>query len=164
MAKSRGFELAVDDSDVRVLLKALNQVEGDLRKNSNAQLREAAKECANRLKVELYQAVPDSPAPQTRLVAQSIRVKSDRTPVVQIGGSKKVGRAYKSRKSGRSTRASAGELLWGVEWGDNAGRFAPRNSSGNWIRPTVLRFEESTGAIDAYKRAVVRILSDAGVL
>jgi hypothetical protein len=161
--RGSAFTIDVDDTDVQTLLRALSKVDADLRKSSNARLREAAKECAGQLKVALYQAIPSSPAPQTRLVAASIKVKSDRTPVVQIGGPKKVGRPYKSRKGG-TVRAPAGQLLWGVEYGDKDGRFAERNTDGHWIKPTVKAFGESTKAIDTYKAAVVQILNDAGVL
>ncbi|MGI9116385.1 MAG: hypothetical protein ACR2JV_01960 [Gaiellales bacterium] len=164
MARSkRGPEIHVDDSDVQVLFSALKNVQADLRKNTNAQLRAAAKDCATALRFDLYQAIPASPAPQTALVASSIKVKSDRTPVVTVGGTKRVGRAYKSRKGG-TKRAVAGALLWGVEYGDKHGRFAARNTNGHWIKPTVKRFGESSKAIDIYKRAVVDILKNAGVI
>lgn len=162
MARKAAPTVYVDDTDVRVLFNALKNVQADLRKNTNAQLREAAKECANDLALLLKANTIGSPAPQTRLVASSIKVKSDRTPVVQVGGTKRVGRAYKSRKGG-TRRAPAGQLLWGVEFGDKAGRFASRNSEGYWIRPTVKQFAQ-LGAIGKYQRAVVNILKDAGVL
>jgi len=157
-----GFEIDVDDSDVRVLFDALRNVDAELRKNTNAELRLAAKECAAELASMLKRNTVNSPAPQTRLVELSVKVKSDRVPVVTVGGTRKVGRAYQSRKGGKK-RAVAGALLWGVEFGDKHGRFAPRNESGYWIRPTVAEFSK-TGAIDTYKRAVVRILNSAGVL
>jgi hypothetical protein len=163
MAKTKaGPVLYVDDSDVQTLFRALGKVNADLRKDTNAQLRIAAKECATDLAMLLKMNVIGSPAPQTKLVAASVKVKSDRTPVVTVGGSKKVGRAYKSRKGG-TRRAPAGQLLWGVEYGDKHGRFAGRNPDGHWIKPTVRQFAE-TGAIPKYKTAVIRILTDAGVL
>jgi hypothetical protein len=162
MARSTGPTVYVDDSDVQQLLRALGKVNADLRKDTNAQLRVAAKECANELAMLLKVNFAGAPAPQTKLVELSVRVKSDRTPVVQVGGKKKVGRAYKSRKGG-TVRAPAGQLLWGVEYGDHKGRFAPRNADGYWIKPTVKKFAE-TGAIANYKKAVYQILRDAGVL
>lgn len=163
MAKTKaGPVLYVDDSDVQTLFRALGKVNADLRKDTNAQLRVAAKECAGELAMLLKMNVIGAPAPQTKLVAASVKVKSDRTPVVQVGGTKKVGRAYKSRKGG-TRRAPAGQLLWGVEYGDKHGRFSARNPDGNWIKPTVKQFSE-TGAIPKYKKAVVAILTDAGVI
>ena len=162
MARATGPVVHVDDSDVQQLFRALGKVNADLRKDTNAQLRVAAKECATELAMLLKVNYAGAPAPQTQLVAVSVKVKSDRTPVVQIGGKKKVGRAYKSRKGG-TVRAPAGQLLWGVEYGDNKGRFAARNAAGYWIKPTVKQFAE-TGAIANYKKAVYQILTDAGVL
>lgn len=160
--RATGPVVYVDDSDVQQLFRALGKVNADLRKDTNAQLRVAAKECASELAMLLKVNFVGAPAPQTKLVELSVRVKSDRTPVVQIGGKKKVGRAYNSRKGGK-VRASAGQLLWGVEYGDAKGRFAARNPQGYWIKPTVKQFAE-TGAIPKYKTAVIRILNDAGVL
>lgn len=159
---NRGPTVYVDDSDVQTLFRALGKVNADLRKDTNAQLRIAAKECATELAMLLKINFAGAPAPQTKLVELSVRVKSDRTPVVTVGGKKKVGRAYKSRKGG-TRRAAAGTLLWGVEYGDKHGRFASRNEDGYWIKPTVKQFSE-TGAIPKYKKAVVAILTDAGVI
>tara|TARA_R110000868_G_scaffold279524_2_gene539574 strand:+ start:3368 stop:3859 length:492 start_codon:yes stop_codon:yes gene_type:complete len=160
--KSRGVEINIDDRDVLTLFRALGSVNADLRKNTNARLREAAKECAGTLAMMLKANVVASPAPQTRLVAATARVKSDRTPVVIVGGTKKVGRAYKSRKGGK-VRAPAGQLLWGVEYGDKDSRFASRNESGYWIKPTTKLFMQSK-APGTYYKAVVEILKDSGVL
>jgi hypothetical protein len=162
MARAKGPVVYADTSDVQVLFKALSQVNTELRKNTNAQLRLAARECADQLALLLRANFAGAPAPQTQLVELSVKVKSDRVPVVQVGGKKKVGRAYKSRKGG-TVRAPAGQLLWGVEYGDKAGRFAPRNPDGYWIKPTVKAFSEGP-AIGKYKKAVINILPDAGVL
>ena len=166
MAKrnTRGQELYVDDTDMRVLFDALKKVDVELRNSTNAQLRIAAKECADDLARRLKAAAYASPAPQTRLVAESIKTKTDRTPVVTVGGTKKVGRPYKSRKTKQKRAAVAGALLWSVEYGDYKGRFAPRNESGYWIKPTTKLFAESPTATDNYKRAVLRILQEANVI
>ena len=157
-------ELNVDDTDMRVLFDALKTVDVELRKSTNAQLRIAAKECAEELARRLKFAAYASPAPQTRLVAESIKTKTDRTPVVSVGGTKKVGRPYKSRKTKQKRAAVAGALLWSVEYGDYKGRFAARNENGWWIKPTTKLFGESATATDNYKRAVIRILQEANVI
>ena len=162
--KAGGSEIFVDDTDVRVLFDNLKKADAELRKASNVRLREAAKECAGDLAQRLRLTAYGAPAPQTQLVARSIKVKSDRFPVVAIGGSKKVGRAYKSRKGRGTVRASAAQLLFGVENGDFHGRFAARSADGNWIKPTVKDFSTSSQAIGNYQKAVLRILEDAGVL
>ena len=162
--KAGGSEIFVDDTDVRVLFDNLKKADAELRKASNVRLREAAKECAGDLAQRLRLTAYGAPAPQTQLVARSIKVKSDRFPVVAIGGSKKVGRAYKSRKGRGTVRASAAALLFGVENGDFHGRFAARSADGNWIKPTVKDFSTSSQAIGNYQKAVMSILEDAGVL
>jgi hypothetical protein len=96
-----------------------------------------------------------APAPQTKLVAQTITPKRDRLIRVDIGGSKKVGRKYggEASKSGKGNRvrqqaAPAGALLWGTEFGSHPGldsigrrysdRFkASKNPRGYWITPAV---------------------------
>jgi len=160
--RSGGFDLFVDDSDVASLIKCMSIADAELRKNTNADLRAAAKECAGQLRNQLVMEAHAVPAPQAPLVASAIRVKSDRFPVVQVGGPKKVGRAYKSRSGGKK-RAAAGALLWGVEYGDKHGRFASRNNNGYWIKPTIIRFADNK-AIEIYKRAVIRIFQNAGVI
>lgn len=162
--KAGGSEIFVDDTDVRVLFDNLKKADAELRKASNVRLREAAKECAGDLAQRLRLTAYGAPAPQTQLVARSIKVKSDRFPVVAIGGSKKVGRAYKSRKGRGTVRASAAQLLFGVENGDFHGRFTARSADGNWIKPTVKDFSTSSQAIGNYQKAVIAILEDAGVL
>lgn len=157
-------EIHVDDSNVLLLFDNLKKADAELRKASNVRLREAAKECAGDLAQRLRLTAYGAPAPQTQLVARSIKVKSDRFPVVAIGGSKKVGRAYKSRKGRGTVRASAASLLFGVENGDFHGRFAERSADGNWIKPTVKDFSTSSQAIGNYQKAVMEILEDAGVL
>ena len=72
-AKPRGSEIYVDDDDMRVLFDALKTVDVELRKSTNAQLRIAAKECAEDLARRLKIAAYAEPAPQTRLVAESIK-------------------------------------------------------------------------------------------
>lgn len=162
--KTRGSEIYVDDTDMRVLFDALKTVDVELRKSTNAQLRIAAKECADDLARRLKAAAYAEPAPQTRLVAESIKTKTDRTPVVMVGGTKKVGRPYRSRKTKQKRAATAGDLLWSVEYGDTKGRFAPRNPNGYWITLTSKVFAESPTATDNYKRAVLRILQEANVI
>jgi hypothetical protein len=141
--------LTFDTSDIYALLGELRGVEADLRRNANAELRQAAGEASRRLLPLLARSAAGSARGQAALVASSAKVKSDRIPAVQIGGSKKVGR--------RGTQA--GVLLWGSEHG---GRNFP-GGGGSWIDPAVHAFEQS-GAPEVYLAAVNRILSNHGVL
>jgi hypothetical protein len=100
------------------------------------------------LKHELEKSARLSPTPQARLVAQSLQTPKDRLPKVIIGGPKKVGRAYRSRPNKKKTRAPAGALLWGSEYGSRQGvdrkgrnyqnRYkAPHRTKGYWIAPAL---------------------------
>ena len=156
MARTRaGLSLEVDGMTetlgaVRGIADALE------RKETNAELRRAARTCATVLAGQLARAAESSGVPVAPRVASSIRVKSDRLPVVTIGGPKKVG-------AGKGTAAA---LVWGSEQGPKSdpNRFAVSpNPGGYWIAPTVARFQGSE-AITAYKRAVYEILHDHGLL
>jgi hypothetical protein len=109
---------------------------------------------SQRLAGQLMMFSHSAPAPQTKLVAQTIAAKRDRLIRVDVGGPKKVGRKYggETSKSGkgkvRQNAAPAGALLWGTEYGSGPGvdsigrpytnRFkAPRNKRGYWITPAV---------------------------
>lgn len=129
-------------------LKAFRGLSDDLRKTANGELRQAAGDCARGLVSDLQRAAGASGVPVAPRVARSIRVKSDRLPAVQIGGSKRVGRHG----------APAAALVWGSETGP-AGRvnhFGVAPSAGYWIAPTVERFS-NTDAPDAYRKAVAQI-------
>lgn len=144
--------VAIDTRDVLPLLKALQGVSAELRKNANRRLREAAGECSRGLIVELQAAAARSQTPQAAIVAASLRVSSDRVPTVMVGGRRRVG----------SRRTPAGVLVWGSERG---GRnfTAPQGGAGYWISPTVDRYARGP-AVDRYRAAVASILKDAGVL
>ena len=118
------------------------------RKETNAQLRMAARTCATVLAGQLVRAAHSSGVPVAPKVAASVRVKSDRLPVVSIGNSR------------------VGPVMWGSERGPagEPNRFAvPPNPGGYWIAPTVERFGQSQ-APDVYKRAVYEILHEQGLV
>ena len=144
------FAIEVDPIEFKSLLTVLRQLD----KEQSAKVREAALPLSQRLAGQLMQFALVAPAPQTKLVAQSITAKRDRLVRVDIGGSKPVGRPYRSREDkaksgkGRIKRAPAGALLWGTEYGSTAGvdsRLRPytrrfkvgRNRGGYWINPAV---------------------------
>lgn len=131
-------------------LQATRGLEADLaRPTANAELRDAAKECARGLVDELRSAASSSGVPVAPRVARSIRVKRDRLPVVSIGGAYAVGR----------NGAPASALVWGSEQGPKGevNHFGVPPSGGYWIAPAVNRFSRSS-AIDAYRRAVGDVL------
>jgi hypothetical protein len=135
-------------------LKQLFQLLSALPKESQNEIRDQAQMMSKRLAGQLLMFSHSAPAPQTRLVAQSISTPRDRVIRVDVGGSKKVGRKYggETSKNGktrvRQSQASAGALLWGTEFGGHGGedsigrkytnRFkAAPKKSGYWINPAV---------------------------
>ena len=147
MPRSGGLALEIDG--LQETLKAFQGLEMDLRRQANSELRTAAKECATRLSAKLAMAAAASGVPVAPRVARSIRVKSDRLPVVSIGGGTKVGR----------NGAPASALVWGSEQGPkgDVNHFGVPPSAGYWIAPAVQRFADSD-AIPPYQRAVVEIM------
>ena len=144
------FAIDIDPVEFKSLITVLRQLD----KEQSAKVRDGAYPLSQRLSGQLLQFALAAPAPQTKLVAQSIDAKRDRLVRVDIGGSKRVGRAYTSRENklksgkGRTIKAPAGALLWGTEYGSKAGtdsrgraytrRFGVgRNRGGYWINPAV---------------------------
>jgi len=144
VAKQGTFEITVDPVEFKELLSVLRSLD----KETSQKVRDGAMPLSQRLAGQLMQFAMAAPAPQTRLVAQSITAKRDRLVRVDVGGSKKVGRAYRSRETKKQVKAPAGALLWGTEYGSRSGtdsigraftnRFkVGRNRSGYWINPAV---------------------------
>ena len=144
------FAIDIDPVEFKSLIAVLRQLDTE----QSAKVRDGAYPLSQRLSGQLLQFALAAPAPQTKLVAQSIDAKRDRLVRVDIGGSKRVGRAYTSRENkrksgkGRTIKAPAGALLWGTEYGSKAGtdsrgraytrRFGVgRNRGGYWINPAV---------------------------
>ena len=152
MASKQGtFAIQVEPAALRNLIQTLNLLD----KETQVEVRDAAYPLSQRLAGQLLMFSQSAPAPQTKLVAQSITAKRDRLIRVDVGGSKRVGRKYggEQSKSGKGAKvrqqsAPAGALLWGTEYGSGKGvdslgraytnRFkAARNKRGYWINPAV---------------------------
>ena len=150
--KGRGtYAITVDPYEFKNLIGLLNSFPAEYQQL----VRDEALPLSKRLAGQLMMSANGAPAPQTKLVAQTITAKRDRLIRVDIGGPKKVGRKYggEASKSGKGKKvrqgaAPAGALLWGTEYGGGRGtdslgraytdRFkAPRNKRGYWIAPAV---------------------------
>ena len=144
------FAITLEPLALKNLIATLNSLD----KETQNRVRDAALPLSERLAGQLRQYADSAPAPQTKLVAESIQAKRDRLNRVDVGGTKKVGRPYggEDSKSGKSKvrlkRAPAGALLWGTEYGSTRGvdsmgrpytdRFkVRRNTKGYWINPAV---------------------------
>jgi hypothetical protein len=149
-----GLSLEVDG--LVETLAATKALERELeRPAANRELRVAGKRCASVLAGELAIAAGASGVPVAPRVARSIRPKSDRIPVVSIGGATRVG----------ARGAPAGVLVWGSEQGPkgDVNHWGVAPSSGYWIAPTVARFA-SSGALVAYRVAVADVLRRFGLI
>jgi hypothetical protein len=145
------FAITVEPVEFRNLIGLLNSLD----KETQDEIRTNALSMSQRLAGQLLMFSQSAPAPQTKLVAQTITAKRDRLIRVDVGGSKKVGRKYggEQSKSGKGAKvrqnaAPAGALLWGTEFGSHKGvdslgrpytdRFkAPSNKRGYWMTPAV---------------------------
>ena len=85
-------------------LKQLFQLLAALPKDSQDEIRNQAQMMSKRLAGQLLMYSHGAPAPQTRLVAQTISTPRDRLIRVDVGGSKKVGRKWggETSKNGKS--------------------------------------------------------------
>jgi len=146
--------LSVEVDGLMQTLKAVQGVQADLRPGINNELRDRADTVAQGLLVDLVSAAGSSGVPVAPRVAQSIRVKRDRIPVVSIGGGMRVGRAG----------GTAGALVWGSEQGPkgDVNHFAVPPSSGYWIAPAVERY--GPRARDDFASAVVDVFRKHGLL
>jgi hypothetical protein len=152
MASKKGvYSIEVEPAALKNLIQTLNLLD----KETQNEIRDAALPLSKRLAGQLMMSANGAPAPQTKLVAQTITAKRDRLIRVDIGGPKKVGRKYggETSKSGKGAKvrqnaAPAGALLWGTEYGSHSGvdslgrvytnRFkTPYNKRGYWIAPAV---------------------------
>ncbi len=144
------FAIEIEPREFKDLISILRTLD----KEESQKVRDGALPLSKRLAGQLHMFAMVAPAPQTRLVAQSIEAKRDRLIRVDIGGKKPVGRAYRSRQkqnksgTGKLIKAPAGALLWGTEYGSHPGtdsmgrkftrRFVVgRNRDGYWINPAV---------------------------
>lgn len=162
--------------DSRELLAALNKVD----KQIQNQLRDLSFTDSKRLAQQLSNAAGDIGVPNVAMnVAESITPRRDRTVKVSVGGTKRVGRPYRSTKTTKSgkrssakIRAQAGAVMWGSEYGsdkgvDRAGRAytnrfgEPRNTDGYWIGPTVRKYGREYA--ETWQNRVIRIIKGLGL-
>jgi len=147
-SKGKGiYSITLDPIALQDLRAALRLMD----KETSGKIRDLAQPLSQRLAGQLKMFGMQAPAPQTKLVLESMLTPRDRLIRVDVGGTKKVGRPYggvKNKKGVRTkqTKAAAGELLWGTEYGSHQGvdqsgrkysnRFkAAYNPRGYWLAP-----------------------------
>lgn len=147
-AQAITFTFAVDG--LREVLDAFNR----LPKEANAELREAAGRIAALLAVSI-QAAAAAEGRQAARLGDTVKVRRDRVPSVQIGGTR---RLFHGRKDG--TGREAFRVLFGSEFGSNTGHGFKRHrgQQGYWIFPTVERKQSQIA--DEWLAAADRIVAD----
>jgi hypothetical protein len=158
-------------SDARVEVTGLTglvrELKGPLFKDLNRELRQFSKLIAADLVPHVEQAVRASAAPQAQALARTVRVHSDRVPVVVVG---KVNPKFKSsRFKGGNTKRRRGALAHGVVYGPLGGRrdtkahedyyHIPRDESGGPLGRSVRTgpvWDEACAAYLKYFEAAAR--------
>jgi hypothetical protein len=102
VARSKGFEITLHVDGARDTLKALNR----LPKDANKALRERSFELATTLSNRV-RAAALADSEQSALMAPTVKPRRDRLPVIEAGGTKRVG----------SNRKPAYKILFGSEFG-----------------------------------------------
>lgn len=149
MAKSEKVRLTVEVDGLAPALKAFSAYG----KEAQGELRDAAQREVNKIAPILVSAMR-ADSKQSAMVAQTIKAKRDRVPVIKAAGATRVG----GRKGAR--RPSAGDVFFGAEFGGQGRRttqqFRPhRGTEGYAFYPTLRR--HIPDLIDGYIRELERL-------
>lgn len=147
--KRTSFTVAVQVTNLRETLAAVHAVG----KDAEAALRVRAAELAKTLAASITSAAKRDRSPQARLVVQTLKVKRDRLPVLEVGGTKRLGR----------NKAPAWALLFGSEFGSGQHKqFHKRHTgtTGSWFFPTVER--EQAEIVAAWEEAAADVVREFG--
>jgi hypothetical protein len=130
------------DVEVTGLTGLVRELKGPLFKDLNRELRQFSKLIAADLVPHVEAAVRQSGAPQADAMARTVRVHSDRVPVVVVG---KVNPRFRgSRFRGGNTKKRRGALAHGVVYGPKGGR-KDTPADENYYAPQ--RRDDSGGAL-----------------
>lgn len=144
MAKKTALTITIQQEGVRETLAAFR----GLPKEASNEIRDTSKKLATLLATAAAQA-GKAEGHQAALVATTVKAARDRVPVVQAGGTKRLG----------SRKKPAWKLLFGSEFGSNYYTQYPRLHQGNvgvWFFPTVE--EKASEIITEWKAAAERIV------
>lgn len=162
MAEKQTIHIKADLTQYRGLMKALNAMDKDAKK----QLKEDVKPISQMVAKEIKIAAAHAPYPkQAMAIAKTVRAKKDRIPYVSIGGSTKV----------FSNGQTAGQALIGSEFGaypnspagsfPNGGNKFPfrsaregRGNAGYWIYPTAKKLQPEVTRM--WKHACEKVLDN----
>jgi hypothetical protein len=133
-AKRKSFTISIQVEGMGETLRAFR----DLPKEASDELRVESGEIAEYLAGKIRTAAGSDMSPQARIVAATLKVKRDRVPVLEVGGTKRIGR----------NKVPANRLMFGAEFGSNRFRqFHKRHTgtAGSWFYGTVKREEAEIG-------------------
>lgn len=142
---ARGVTITISAEGVRETIAAFRALPRD----ATNELRQASLDLAGDLATDA-RAAGTAEGSQAALVATTVRAVRDRVPVVQAGGTKRLG----------SRRKPAWKLLFGSEFGSNEYRQFPREHQGRegiWFFPTIERNSASIAA--RWREAADRIIA-----
>lgn len=145
----KSFTVSVQIDGMRETLAAVR----DVGKNAEAALRERAGELGKKLAASVTSAAKRDKAPQARIVATTLKVKRDRLPVLEVGGTKRIGR----------NKAPAHTLLYGAEFGSNQYKqFHKKHTgtTGSWFFGTFEREQAEIAA--AWEEAAADVVREFG--
>jgi hypothetical protein len=141
-------------------------------KEVNRELRAVSKKIATELRPEVVSAVRQSNAPQAWPMSETVRVVSDRVPVLSVG---KVAPKFKSSTfrrpaGGAPAKLRRGAMAHGVVYGTKGGRRKgggdyyqiPRDESGGALGRSMSRGRAMRKAQSAYLREYSIVLRRAG--
>lgn len=149
MPSRKSFTIAVQVTGMRETLAALRALGPD----ADKAIREHAGLLATKLRGSIDRAAKGARSPQARLVVQTLKIKKDRLPVLEVGGTKRLGR----------NKAPAWTLLFGAELGSNQHRqFHQKHTGrvGTWFFPTVER--EQAEIVREWEEAADDVISSFG--
>lgn len=117
--------------EVDGLRELVSVLRGPAFKDVNKELRQHARLIASDIAPEVARAVRASPAPQSAAMSKTVRVHSDRVPVVAVG---KVNPRFSHPFRGGNTRRRRGALALGVVSGPAGGKRSTKAHE-NYYRP-----------------------------
>jgi hypothetical protein len=157
-AAGRSFYVTWDNADT--VKRLMDDIQADLKKESNRELRAAAKKIATETVIpEIRKTASASGVPIAPAMAATARAKSDRMVRVQIGGVKPKLSGFRSKA--RAKKNYAPTLAWGSEKGPYPGstvnHYAVGPSESWWVRAGIKA--ALPGAVKGYKEALNTILA-----
>lgn len=144
-ARTMNVTLKVDDKELLALLKAMNAMDKESKYELKREVYKISEMTATALR---FGAV----SKRQKIIANTVRARWDRMPMVSIGGTKKMSQRARYGDGG----GTVGDALFGVEFGAhkpflrNGGRAFPRRSvpfgskggtRGYWIFPTLRKMQ-----------------------